>query len=405
MGRVKQDWEETLAQGYTPTDKIICAKCITEEYLSKYINDNGGIGVCSYCKRRKKVSPLDEILGKIVDGIYFEYNHPENGAGWDSEEGEWASIQIFTTSEILRDDFDFSDSPAIKDILNSIIDKEWCKKDFYALSKHEEMNTSWNNFKKQLKYETRFVFIEENKTTDPMGYQIYEKPYDVMKTIGSIIEPLELIKTIPQNTIIFRARETKPSENFTQSSELGSPPPEKAKYPNRMSPSGISMFYGAFDKDTCIQEIKNSKFKIYTIAKLNTLKDLLVLDFTIFKKGSYGFYYPDFPSIFDESNRWKIPYYRFFLNFVLDLNSSIKKDGREHIEYVPTQVFSEYFRRIYKTEDDKSLNGIIYHSSKHKGVCCVLFCGPEGCTKTEHKEDQQILKLSPKSIKRITVSR
>jgi len=43
MGRVKQDWEETLAQGYTPTDKIICAKCITEEYLSKYINDNGGI--------------------------------------------------------------------------------------------------------------------------------------------------------------------------------------------------------------------------------------------------------------------------------------------------------------------------------------------------------------------------
>lgn len=403
MGRVKQDWEDTLAQGYMPTNKVICPNCISEDYLSKYINDNGDAGICSYCKRRKIVSPLDEVISIIVNGIYFKYNHPENGAGWDSEEGGWIAIDTCTTSDILNDDLELGESPAYEDILDSIIEKEWCKKEFYDLSDQEILKITWEDFKRQLKHETRFVFIEEKKTVNPMGRQVYDKPYDIMNKIGSIVEPLGLTKLLPQNTTIYRARETKPLEHFTQSPDLGSPPPEKAKYPNRMSPSGISMFYGAFDKDTCIQEIKNNKFKIYTTAKWNTLRDLLVLDFTIFKQGTYGFNYPDFPSVFDEGNNWKIPYYNFLLDFVRELSSSIKKDGREHIEYVPTQVFSEYFRRIYKTEDGKSLDGIMYHSSKHKGVCCVLFSGPEGCTKTTGKEDQYILQLFQKSIKRITV--
>jgi hypothetical protein len=59
---------------------------------------------------------------------------------------------------------------------------------------------------------------------------------------------------------------------------------------------------------------------------------------------------------------------------VEDLSKPISKNGREHIEYVPTQVVTEYFRYTYEDLTGGSLDGIIYPSSKlSKKNACVLF--------------------------------
>jgi hypothetical protein len=48
-----------------------------------------------------------------------------------------------------------------------------------------------------------------------------------------------------------------------------------------------------------------------------------------------------FPSLFDEQRRHLRAGLSFLHDFAADLAKPIEKDGREHIEYVPTQIVTE----------------------------------------------------------------
>ncbi|WP_146060416.1 RES domain-containing protein [Amycolatopsis sp. CA-128772] len=59
----------------------------------------------------------------------------------------------------------------------------------------------------------------------------------------------------------------------------------------------------------------------------------------------------------------------FLHRFAADLGKPIALDGREHIEYVATQVVTEYLRFV----SSNAVDGILYRSAQNDGVCCVLF--------------------------------
>ena len=46
--------------------------------------------------------------------------------------------------------------------------------------------------------------------------------------------------------------------------------------------------------------------------------------------------------------------------FVKSITAPVAHDGREHIEYVPTQILTEYFRGRVKGEGASRLDGIVY---------------------------------------------
>jgi len=55
-------------------------------------------------------------------------------------------------------------------------------------------------------------------------------------------------------------------------------------------------------------------------------------------------------------------------------------DGYEHIEYVPTQVVTEYFRYVVPEIAIYKIDGIVYPSAKEGGKnCCVLFFDNDEC--------------------------
>ena len=57
-----------------------------------------------------------------------------------------------------------------------------------------------------------------------------------------------------------------------------------------------------------------------------------------------------------------------------DICQPVQKDGREHINYVPSQVVSEYFAQVFKTPEGKMLDGIVYPSAVALGsVNLALF--------------------------------
>ena len=82
-------------------------------------------------------------------------------------------------------------------------------------------------------------------------------------------------------------------------------------------------------------------------------------------------------------------------------------DGREHIDYVPSQIVTEYFRHVYRTYDGKPLDGIIFPSAHvRNGKNFVIFASSDDLRPVTEKEFDNappILILDPSSIKRLRI--
>lgn len=157
------------------------------------------------------------------------------------------------------------------------------------------------------------------------------------------------------------------------------------------------MFYGSLDEKTAITETydkKGKSGKVATIATFITSEGFKVLDLTQL---------PAFPSLFDEQRRHYREPLIFLRSFLKDFSKPIKKDGREHIEYVPTQVVTEYFRHIFRDEGGDSIKGIIYPSARKKnGRSCVLFFEDKDCAqdiKTQAGAASKWLTMVSSSVK------
>lgn len=104
------------------------------------------------------------------------------------------------------------------------------------------------------------------------------------------------------------------------------------------------------------------------------------------------------PSVFDRYKRHLIDPLRFLRLFVEDITKPVtrerNKDGKltEQIEYIPSQIVTEYFRHVFKTNTNEAVNGIIYQSTKNmEGKCCVLFLTKTECTDDQNAGDKWML--------------
>src|SRR5688572_9060324 len=75
---------------------------------------------------------------------------------------------------------------------------------------------------------------------------------------------------------------------------------------------------------------------------------------------------PPVPSIFAASREWR-GVLLFLREFVKSISAPVVHDGREHIEYVPTQILTDYFRRKVTALDGSALDGIVYPSARRRG--------------------------------------
>ena len=76
-----------------------------------------------------------------------------------------------------------------------------------------------------------------------------------------------------------------------------------------------------------------------------------------------------------------------------EITKRIKPDDRIHTEYVPSQVFTEYLRYMFKLEGEIDVDGLIYKSSVSESKCVVLFCNQK-----DSRDYVDLLKVEDKSI-------
>jgi len=90
----------------------------------------------------------------------------------------------------------------------------------------------------------------------------------------------------------------------------------------------------------------------------------------------------------------------FIKSFVNDLSIPVKPDDSVHIEYVPTQVVTEYLKLKFRQE--YNVQGILYKSVRNnEGLCVVLFAENSGMisfSQIEHANENHIVMLVDESI-------
>jgi hypothetical protein len=357
----------------------VCSRHFSDKNLKNYIINKAMPGICSYCERKKNVIKIKDFASYVEEMISFEYDDPYNrGAIYNKHanyyEDRFPGLYVAGSMELLQDLIEVDCFEIIEDLSDQFGNSFWSEIDsVFGPTKDKYLKVGWQEFKNILKHKVRFLFFAEALKDDFKGdeYEEYINPVLILKEVHKAINDLGLFKIYPKQKLrVFRARQHESALVYNSSEDLGSPPPHKAKA-NRMSPAGISMFYGAFDTETCRREIidEEKKDTVMTIGSFSNLKDLKLIDFTKLKQ---------IPSLFDERFRTKRSTAKFLKDFIEDLSIPVIPDERVHVDYIPTQVVTEYFKIIMGRESN--LDGIIYNSVKNPGgKCVVLFVENKDC--------------------------
>ncbi len=364
--------------------KQVCSRHFEDKTLHNYVTRHGELGECDYCNdgKERKVVDISDLGEFMQDCLFQVYDDAANWLPYDSREGGYQGV-TYETRELIEEYLDGNiDENVFTDLNYEIDDVAWCDYDPYGERHDELLMQDWENFKTMIQHKQRFTIFQP-KPIKPGRLKF--SAADILTELGKMILRFQMTKTISAGTIVYRCRQHE-KDNITKASEMCSPSNEHAVYPNRMSPAGVSMFYGSLNQNTSALETINKLLAskpYYSIAAFALKEDILVVDFSQLPKR---------PSIFNPHQFSKFHWVRFLENFVEDLSRKIKKDDKiEHVEYAPTQAVTEYIRFMLKTKGKDQITGMIYPSSKDASQnCLVLFYN--------HEESLEKLRFLPRRL-------
>jgi len=367
MGRDKQRMEEDQDQRWAAPNKFVCTDCVEDSFLKKIITDNLAKRKCDYCGKGSKgfiAAPVTMLMEPIVK-IFFTYFENPDHAGIPSDGGDYAFDLNITTEDALHHisleccDTLFNDVAG--GIGNDTLWVEAAGGSWASEQPSDFMIDGWERFAKKVKHESRFFFATHQCRINPSDYD----PTEVLEEIGRSLTDMGFVQVQPAGTTLFRARLREADAIWPlEARELGPPPNEKS-LSQRMNPAGISYFYLAKERETALAEGMRKPPCTAAIGSFTLRRDVWLLNLTKF---------PELPSIFDLDHRFEHELLLFLSEFSRQISKPVEKDGREHIEYVPSQVVSEYFAKVYRKADGNPLDGMAYESAvRPGGVNIVLF--------------------------------
>ncbi|KRP85796.1 hypothetical protein AOQ72_03865 [Bradyrhizobium yuanmingense] len=388
------------------SSEFVCDKCFNDEDIQGYVQGMAEKKKCDFCGRVSKApiaAPLGDVAEYIAERICSYYDDPANaGLPYESAEGGYQGV-TYITLEVFDEmglDFPRKGGERLRDELAERMPHElWSDAEPFRLSEHERLRFSWESFCDLIKHKLRYFFAQKARDEDD---EILT-PSQILRLIFSYAEDVNAFITLPKGTPLFRARHQAKGETFATAGTLGPPPVEVAVQTNRMSPPGIVMTYVADDRETALAETASAP-GTFAIGEFTTERDAVILDLT---------HLPQAPGIFaqiPESMEYDPRPRLIFLRMLSEeISRPIARDNRIHIEYVPTQVITEYLRTAVEV-DGKKVDGIRYRSSrKNAGTAIVLFADRDHVVFEEgerpeyyHFAKDRWLKLKSVQVKNVT---
>ena len=375
-------------------EKFVCVYCFEEPALVRFVREKAVSNDCSFCPARDSVpiaTSMDMVAEYFIKCLLREYDFSVNQIGWDGSEGGWTYIS-WDAYELALDELELefpqeNERELLPYLFGDYFDLDWCEANGYGLNDLEWARYSWDHFCKVVMQERRFFFLSSDR--DPDDPEV-STPGEVLRAIFDYAQRMDLFIEIPSGTRLIRVRLEGCKPHLETAEELGPPPAEKAKQSNRMSPAGVPMFYGCEDEETALRETKSDR-GYYAVGEFETLHPATLLDLTAI---------PPVPSLFDSVPEGTEIQPRRMLKFLhhvaREVSRPIERGDREHIEYVPTQIITEFVRGQVAPGKSR-VDGIKYSSSVHPGHdSFVLFANQNNIESTSASEwsDDVWLKLA-----------
>lgn len=403
VGFAKSRAELEASRGYGSSLKSVCPDHVDDGALKQLIIDCATESSCGYCDRtggeeEPIAVPLEDFMEMFMAGVHHFYARADD-EGVLRDEGEYVGAAIYSSEDVADDVFyaalndypDGAQDELLEDIQAIMAPDSWVRTNWLWPAHHERLSDGWEAFKELVKHQTRFLF-----TRWPEDHSYSRNEMSPVEFFDSLVK---LLDNIPELIVdldapIYRGRMylEEPVVTTMEADDLGPAPVDKAAA-NRMSPAGISMFYGATDIDTAVAEIgAHSAHSWAVVGEFTACQVLHVIDLSNL---------PALPSIFDSNEKSKTRYeaVSFLRKFVSELTLPIVLDGREHIDYVPTQVFTEFLRYAFP----EPLDGMLFPSAQSDGRNVVLFSGPGTCAARDGVGPDTRFVLTPDSIKKYRV--
>ncbi|MCQ3809284.1 MAG: RES domain-containing protein [Acidimicrobiia bacterium] len=368
MGYWKNRLIEQMNRDWDCTDESVCGGCVEDDALRTILRENEHADRrCDFCSSAP-AAHLDTLLEAFVSGLRNEYENALDGVWWDRREGGFQWNPQWDTWDLV---FDFAWIFSCQELLEAVgaalHDITWVEKDFITRRRDDVLIEAWDRFCEAVKHETRFVvWLLQPDEDDLAPGEI--PPAKILEHITPLIERLNLVRNLPAGHRVWRARSHCSSPIEHSASELGTVPKELALKANRMSPAGIPMFYGAVDADTAITEVTYASDDPHVSwCQFELTAEMRVVDLTRL---------PPEPSMFDPELGSMRRQIRFLNMFVQQLSDRVEPD-HEQIEYVSTQIVTEYLLHVHGGGD--RVRGLVYVSSLAEGACVVLDIPNDHC--------------------------
>jgi hypothetical protein len=376
----------------TRDERLVCVKCFNDRDLRRVISHQRQTGRCAFCGSRKiAVMPLWGMADYLEGLMRANYGQAVDELPYESREGGYQGSWTSSTWELLIEDIGVplvgpGEVKLGQALAEQIGDEVWCSLNWTTLDPDESLRFSWEEFCTIVKHQRRFFFQSFGKGRyDGVDDR---SPAELLDEIRDLVDAEGLVREFPAGLKLHRARPRKRGVHYVTAEDLGPAPVEFALQTNRMNPPGIPMLYGADNRKLALAEVRQSRV---SMGMFKTTRPANLLDLTRL---------PRVPGFFAGGSRTRRLKLAFLHDFAAEIVKPIPRDDRNHIDYLPTQVFTEFLRDA--DFGGVRIDGMRYRSATGEdGTNFVLFA-TRGDVEGVAPDDLGAFTVTPKPWLRLT---
>ncbi|GGE74747.1 hypothetical protein GCM10011404_04120 [Sphingomonas prati] len=365
----------------------VCSNCFADPHLKQEIERQADSHACDYCGAKGeavRAAPLEDVAEYMLMQIDTEYASADQSLPNDPEtKDRMFPEDEFDTAELLENHIELElpndDGALMSHLAETLPEQDWCLLNPLGTPEGEAIGNSWAAFKQVIKHRRRFFFLAQpDRALErdlAWGEAAYEIP-ELLERIAKFAKTHGMLTAMPAGTAWIRCQEMGEGESTFGPRRMGPPPYGFATLPNRMSPAGVPMFYGAETRETALAEVAEEPGR-FAAGRFAAQRDVIVLDVRAA---------PPVPSLFDSEHARDRSIAMFMHSFIADFQAPIDRKRLPHVDYLPTQIITEYFRTMVLF-DDAPIEGVIYASTKDGGNAVVLFAENEDVVDDDAEAD------------------
>jgi hypothetical protein len=352
------------------SEKMLCHRCVGDDYLTVEIERDGTDQQCSYCKKVAKSYGLNAVVDRVE--LAFEQHYVRTS---DQPDAWQQTLQRDRESTY---DWDRDGQPVLDAIGCAVNVEEEIARDIHEIleDRYSDMESA------QMGEETEFSgdsYYEMKSTSDAAWQDEWHSFESALRTearyfsrkaaaqLSSIFGNLDDLLTVDGNPLVidagpgttlatfFRARVFQSDVQLMDAlcrpdHKLG-PPPALFSTAGRMNARGISVFYGSNAAGAAIAEVRPPVGSQVAVVRFDVIRPIRLLDLTALKAAIGG------GSVFDPNSIHRKERAMFLRSLSERMTRPVMPDD-EAFAYLATQAVADFLA----TEDAPTFDGILFPS-------------------------------------------